>query len=322
MNSFEQFKNTYKNIPSIQKLVESLVKQTKKTELFDYKRFLNNLWNPIIIEAQKFQKISFDLENNESTGDKRKIYIKRDLRVDQPIKYEISCELCEAGGDWQIPACYFKIQINYDYSILNSKYQNNPEYVFDVKGENYSRPSKCYVMIPPVEAGNKLTKTDKGYYAYNSGDLAKNEWKYTKEDFDKMWKWIEDTFEKIVEERHEMLDRESGDITHIVRESRSEQFQDLCWKNAKVGDIVDESDVYQYAQSLHRNYDDFHEGDLGDRIENYKSYKLTEIDIDKLDLDEWDKDEDLVEAIEAKIEKTGTYPPIIIDRDFCIILSN
>jgi len=105
----------------------------------------------------------------------------------------------------------------------------------------------------------------------------------------------------------------------VMNESRSETYQNLCWKNAKIGDIVDESDIYNYAQSLHRNYDDFHEGDLGDRIEKYKRYKLTEIDIDKLDLDEWYKDEDHVEAIEVKIEKTGTYPPIIIDRDFCII---
>ena len=45
---------------------------------------------------------------------------------------------------------------------------------------------------------------------------------------------------------------------------RKKEILDLAWHNAKIGDVLDESDIYQYVQELHGN-DDFIEGDLGDR---------------------------------------------------------
>ncbi len=65
-----------------------------------------------------FQKIYFDLENNDSTGEKKTFYIKKNLRKNQPYKYEINAELFEAGGDWEIPVLYFKIEFTKGASFL------------------------------------------------------------------------------------------------------------------------------------------------------------------------------------------------------------
>jgi hypothetical protein len=72
--------------------------------------------------------------------------------------------------------------------------------------------------------------------------------------------------------------------------------------------------VYDTVKHIHRNYDDFHEGDLTDRIYWFAAYKLTELSINDLDLDEWDVDEDLVAEHVAMIMKSRhTTPPIVYD---------
>jgi len=77
---------------------ESVIKRKKDQEVFDYSSIVKDAWYPVIKAAQDFQNINFDLENNDpmSTkkhGSKRTIFIKKNLRVDQPIKYEINLEL-------------------------------------------------------------------------------------------------------------------------------------------------------------------------------------------------------------------------------------
>ena len=103
--------------------------------------------------------------------------------------------------------------------------------------------------------------------------------------------------------------------------SRKEEFLNKCWKSSKIGDIKPESDIYQYVQQLHHDYNDFVDGDLGNRIEEYSYYKLKEIDINKIDLEEFDTNDDMLNQY---IEKTQSekYPPIILSNDYQIIDGN
>lgn len=84
-------------------------------------------------------------------------------------------------------------------------------------------------------------------------------------------------------------------------------------KNINIGDIYDESDIYNYVSRLH-NEDDFIDGDLGDRIEKYPNYKVMEISLDKINTDEYMLDDDLVDDYLELYKKTDIYPPIVLGK--------
>lgn len=193
-------------ITSIEKYklyLESVLKRGKDHELFDYKGHINDLWRPIIQEAQKFQHINFDLENNDSTNEKRTINIGVNLRKDQPVKNTFNIELCEAGGDWEYPVMYFKIEFTHQYGLISSDYYSNKEYVWDLEQNVDSRK---FVIIPPIEAGNKLKKYENGFTAFTSSEDINANWKITDKDKKLSWKWIENLLNKLVKDRHKMLD--------------------------------------------------------------------------------------------------------------------
>lgn len=96
---------------------------------------------------------------------------------------------------------------------------------------------------------------------------------------------------------------------------RKNQILNLCWYNAKVGDILDESEIYQYVQQLHRNEDDFSDGNLGERIEEFSKYQLKEVPIKDINIDEYYLDEDYEEDYIQKFKETDNYPPIVLDGD-------
>ena len=105
----------------------------------------------------------------------------------------------------------------------------------------------------------------------------------------------------------------------LFNESRRDEFLNLGWKSAKIGDIQPEDIIYQYVQELH-NYDDFINGDLGERIEEYSSYKLQLIKIDEKLADiEWYIDDDIANSYAEIINETNDYPPIVIGKDMSII---
>ncbi len=83
--------------------------------------------------------------------------------------------------------------------------------------------------------------------------------------------------------------------------------------------LIPNEDVYVMVQKLHRNPDDFFEGDLGKRLDDYEYYELKDIDISDLNLDEWDVRDYLVERIRKEIEKNPKYPPVVIDHEMSII---
>jgi hypothetical protein len=196
----------------------SAITQDKKKEIFDYHNITESAWRDIVDEAQDFQGISFDFENNDTTGQKKIFYIHKDLRKNQPIKYQINAELFEAGGDWENPVMYFRLQFVRDYGIVHSvdeNKDNEPEYVWDIKRKiKNSGLRNCYCIIPPVEAGNKLKEADKSnkkykWFAYQSSEMTKEEDKLariTPEDKKNCWKWLQELLAKVVDERHKMLD--------------------------------------------------------------------------------------------------------------------
>lgn len=187
---------------------ESVINRKKDANIFNYSYIVNGEWNKIIKFEQDFYKTYFDLENNESTGQKKTIYITKDLRVNQPVKYEINAELWEAGGDWEHPVMYFKFELTSQYGLVSSEYDNNPKYIWDLEQEN-KKLSRCYIAIPPVEAGNKMIKFEKGWRAYTDEDIShekRNTVKITEEDEKRAWLWFENFITQAVEERHEMID--------------------------------------------------------------------------------------------------------------------
>ena len=101
---------------------------------------------------------------------------------------------------------------------------------------------------------------------------------------------------------------------------KSRAYLNKCWYNAKIGDKISEEYIYNYVQYLHDDYEGaFIDGDLGDRIEEFEIYKLTELSISQIELDEFYINEDSVLEYKSIIEKTGDYPPIVVDEDYRII---
>ncbi len=196
----------------------SALKKDKDKEIFNYHSIVEDAWRDKIYKAQKFQRINFDLENDDSTGEKKTFYVKKNLRKDQPIKYEFNAELCEAGGDWEMPVLYFRLEFTHDYFYTDKKYTDNPEFIWDLEND-YSGLYHNYVIIPPKEAGNKIQKkhgdgstgssNNYDWFAYQNDDMSKEEEKkirITDADKKNCWKWLENLLEKLVNDRHKMLD--------------------------------------------------------------------------------------------------------------------
>jgi len=122
---------------------------------FDAGDLLKENWREEIFKAQDESKITFDLENDDTRGDAKVIKFK-----DQSYLVQ----LCSAGGDWESPVLYFRIQVKDGY------------------------PSrKMFVFIPPKNEGNgNLTKGKKGQVSLDSDSGDKDNLDETK-----AWKSVE-----------------------------------------------------------------------------------------------------------------------------------
>jgi len=90
--------------------------------------------------------------------------------------------------------------------------------------------------------------------------------------------------------------------------------------NASIGTKLPESDIYQYVQNIHSDYDGgFVDGNLGERIEEYNYYTLKDVSISHIDLDEFYIDDSIVDEYEEQFKHSNTYPPIVLGHDFSII---
>ena len=192
----------------------SAINRDKKQEIFDYGSEHEEAWREPKKEAQEFQRINFDFENDDSVG-RKTFFAKVMLRKDQPVKNEFNVDLRVAGGDWEMGVMYFRIEFTHQYGLLSNKYSKDPEFVWDVGDENSKlRAGHKYCLIPPVEVGNKLVKgeSDSGKYdwfAYQNSELSKEEEKearLTDADYKKAWGWLQELLDKLVKDRHKMLD--------------------------------------------------------------------------------------------------------------------
>ena len=192
----------------------SAVNRDKKKQIFNYESVQNDSWLDPKKNAQEFQRIHFDFENDDGVG-KKTFFANVMLRKDQPVKDEINAELHVAGGDWEMGVMYFRIEFTHQYGLLDNKYGENPKFVWDVRDkEGYLSGGSKFCIIPPVEAGNKLEKfeRDSGKYdwhAYQNSELSKEEEKeasLSDASYKEAWKWLEELLNKLIEDRHEMLD--------------------------------------------------------------------------------------------------------------------
>lgn len=122
---------------------------SKKLE-FDAHDLLKENWREEIFKAQDENKITFDLENDDTRGDAKTIKCKDDQ------SYIV--QLCSAGGDWESPVLYFRIQVKDGY------------------------PSrKMLVFIPSKDEGNgNLAKGKKGLVPLDADGGDKNNLDETK----------------------------------------------------------------------------------------------------------------------------------------------
>lgn len=111
----------------------------------------------------------------------------------------------------------------------------------------------------------------------------------------------------------------------IINQNRREkEILDIVY-NAKVEDILPEDIIYQYVEIMHRDHDDFVDGDLGDRIEEFEQFRLEKIKLERLPDNEWDVDLALVNFYKQQHldSKLKDYPPIVVKRykggDYSII---
>lgn len=83
-------------------------------------------------------------------------------------------------------------------------------------------------------------------------------------------------------------------------------------KNINIDEVYSESDVYTYIQKLHRNEEDFYDGDIVERIEKFPKYIVADIPINKINMDEYQLDDDYVNDYVEMYKQMGTYPPIVL----------
>ncbi len=103
----------------------------------------------------------------------------------------------------------------------------------------------------------------------------------------------------------------------VINENTSHIFTNT---NVMVGDVYEESEIYTYVQKLHyKRKEDFWEGDLGDRIEEYPYYVVREIPIDEIDMDVYQIDEDDLEEYIELFKELQSYPPIVLTKEYDII---
>jgi hypothetical protein len=79
--------------------------------------------------------------------------------------------------------------------------------------------------------------------------------------------------------------------------------------------IVPEDQIYNYIENNHHTPEDFIEGDIAERIEQYTHYKLTSIPIEDLDLNEFYIDETRVDDYKELHNKNSEFPPVVLNHN-------
>ena len=96
--------------------------------------------------------------------------------------------------------------------------------------------------------------------------------------------------------------------------SYEEYISESLYTNSEIGDIVDNDVIYRFCRKIHRNDEDFYDGDLGKRIDKFNHYKLSMIPINEINIYEWQINDDDVDDYAKMYIQKNDYPPIILGR--------
>ncbi len=108
---------------------------------FNYEQLASKMWRELLSEAMKTFKVRFDTENDDGVDSAKDITILQ--KQWDFTKCRFRCQLCQAGGDWEIPVYYFKCQLLEGYAFNLGKYRNSFFIFIPGKKEgNYSLVSK------------------------------------------------------------------------------------------------------------------------------------------------------------------------------------
>lgn len=119
-------------------------KKAKSDTKFDHYHLIKDRWKDLVREAMGRQNIHFDLENDDSIGKERIISVGEYEDINKETKpCRFLVRACKAGGDWQNPTLYFRVQVYGD-----SKLPGDLDFI------GYGT-DKCFVYIP-VDGNNNL----------------------------------------------------------------------------------------------------------------------------------------------------------------------
>lgn len=79
--------------------------------------------------------------------------------------------------------------------------------------------------------------------------------------------------------------------------------------------MVDWTEVISLVQRIHGRPEDWAEGDLWDRVENFPLYRLQSIEINRINMDEWAVNDNYVQELVEKIKTSAVYNPIVFDPE-------
>lgn len=128
----------------------------KSNDFFQLGNLVSSKWNELLKESMKNFEIYFDLENNDSVGEQKTITIPQ--KQWDFTKCTFKCELCRAGGDWQVPVYYFRCQLVDGYAFGIQRYNSNSGMFIFIPGKKYGN----YHLIS--KEGSKWYAPDNSIY--------------------------------------------------------------------------------------------------------------------------------------------------------------
>jgi len=90
-------------------MFEQLLEEMEKIEKdFELGHLLHSFWRRILFVEQDAVGIKFDIENDDSVGEKQ--LIDTGLKYENGDSLQVLCQLHDACGDWESPVGYFRCQ--------------------------------------------------------------------------------------------------------------------------------------------------------------------------------------------------------------------
>jgi hypothetical protein len=157
------------NYKLILEKLESIYEYDKN--FFTWDTILKNMWNDILKDSMKKFKIYFDLENNDTCNAQKEIVIPQDYWDN--VKCKFRCELFQAGGDWEIPVYYFKIQLVEGYCFDDDFKLTNSNKIYSGR---MPHTKNHFVYIPGKTNGNYhlVSKNGGDWFAPHDGVYKEN----------------------------------------------------------------------------------------------------------------------------------------------------